>query len=411
MADSNIPQSRDDWQRIAGDLEKIVNRDPDLFSDTLPWIRGMVRAMWAVCRIESPLGRAWGTGFLVGPDLVVTNSHVVVGGGFRGSPGDVRCRFGFQTRTDGSQERGKTYPLAANAEWLIHSSPSESGGLDYAVLKLASKAGLERIDDVPTSPQRGWVRVAVNAPAPGQSLFALQHPSGDTLKLAFGQLQAVSGPWLSYQVNTEYGSSGSPVFDNRWELVALHSRRDTDQPLNKGVLFSAILQNLPGALRDEIRGGVPPANTEISVGFLAGHELSPAKVEAGLVQAHLAKLDDDEMKLLAGAIFELARGWTSGRSADGTCELGSGRRLLFRVNHDAIVQRGQVTGLKGTLELVEANEAGLQHKRQAQMSNLNPGVNWPWLIAQQTKDLEDVRNELRGKLPKFLILLRTEPGA
>jgi V8-like Glu-specific endopeptidase len=36
----------------------------------------MIQAEWAVCRVEKPEGRALGTAFLVGPDLVLTNHHV-----------------------------------------------------------------------------------------------------------------------------------------------------------------------------------------------------------------------------------------------------------------------------------------------------------------------------------------------
>jgi len=405
MSDASNPSDRDPWENVSDGLEKIVNKNPDLFSDPSQWLRGMVRAMWAVCRIENPEGRAWGTGFLIAPDLVVTNNHVVCGGGINESPSQVRCRFGFLTRAAGSRGQSKTYQLA-NLHWLAHSSPTENGGLDYAVLRLDSKAGLDYVNDLPTNPHRGWIRVSTNPPVQGLSLLTLQHPGGDTLKLADGHVQAITPPWLSYQVNTEYGSSGSPVFDNRWELVALHSRRDSTQPLNKGILFSAILQNLPDAIREEIRSRVPPSNMEISEMLLEHHDLAPAKIELRLVEAHLAALDDNELKLLTSAVLDVARSWTSGSSAEGSCDLGSDHQLWFCLNVHAIRQRGQVMGLQGTLELVEANEVGLQHKRHQQMLNLNPGVPWTTLIAQQTRDLEDVRNELRGKLRLFLRRLR-----
>jgi hypothetical protein len=400
----------DEWQRTADSLERIVKQNPDLFSDPREWIRGMIRAMFTVCRIEKPEGRAWGTGFLLGPDLVITNNHVVCDGGFAGSPDQVRCRFGFQTRTAGSKGQNRTYSLAEGGGWLAYSSPVEGDGLDYALLRLASKAGLDRIDDLPTTPQRGWVRMAATSPVLRQSLFILQHPGGDTLKLADGGLQAITTPWVCYDPNTEYGSSGSPVFDNRWELVALHSRRDPGEPVNRGILFSAILQNLPEAIRDEIRRSVPPPNSEVGEELLERHDLSLAKIDVSLVEAHLARLEGGEMGLLAGAVLEVARKCISERDADGTCSLGSGRRLIFRVNRDAITMRGQVIGLQGTLELVQAHEEGLTHQRQQQQSGLYPGINYPALIARQKTDLEDAKNELRGKLRYFLDRLRIESG-
>ena len=57
------------------DLEKRVFRAG--FSDIAQWRARLGQAELAVCRIESPAWRALGTGFLVGPDLVMTNRHVV----------------------------------------------------------------------------------------------------------------------------------------------------------------------------------------------------------------------------------------------------------------------------------------------------------------------------------------------
>jgi V8-like Glu-specific endopeptidase len=53
---------------------------------------------------------------------------------------------------------------------------------------------------------------------------------------------------VDYEVDTEPGSSGSPVFNNRWELVALHSRAGTGQ-FNKGVAISAIADDLPAPVK------------------------------------------------------------------------------------------------------------------------------------------------------------------
>jgi endonuclease G len=69
--------------------------------------------------------------------------------------------------------------------------------------------------------------------------------------MANGGLQQQSGDWLEYEVNTLNGSSGSPVFNNKWDLVALHSRAGTDQ-VNKGVAISSIIASLGQRVRQEI---------------------------------------------------------------------------------------------------------------------------------------------------------------
>jgi hypothetical protein len=54
---------------------------------------------------------------------------------------------------------------------------------------------------------------------------------------------------VDYEVDTEPGSSGSPVFNNRWELVALHSRAGKGQ-FNQGVAVTAIVDDLPEPLAE-----------------------------------------------------------------------------------------------------------------------------------------------------------------
>jgi hypothetical protein len=91
------------------DLEKIVSRNPALFSNPDAWRRAMIQAEWAVCRVERPEGRPLGTAFLVAADLVLTNYHVALddrSGNFRTRPDSVRFRFGFREPADGAPEAG-----------------------------------------------------------------------------------------------------------------------------------------------------------------------------------------------------------------------------------------------------------------------------------------------------------------
>jgi V8-like Glu-specific endopeptidase len=66
--------------------------------------------------------------------------------------------------------------------------------------------------------------------------------------MANGGVKGRSDAWVEYEVDTEPGSSGSPVFNNQWELVALHSRAGTGQ-FNRGVAITAILDDLPADVK------------------------------------------------------------------------------------------------------------------------------------------------------------------
>src|SRR5262249_28219882 len=90
---------------------------------------------------------------------------------------------------------------------------------------------------------RGWVRVpdgAVTFKSPMGVLIA-QHPGGQPLKLAIDTdgINQNNRHWLNgarnrirYATNTLGGSSGSPVFDLEWNLLALHHYGDPDSPMN-----------------------------------------------------------------------------------------------------------------------------------------------------------------------------------
>ena len=232
------------------DLEKRVFRAG--FSDIAQWRARLGQAERAVCRIEAPAWRALGTGFLIGPDLVMTNRHVVDPFASQAEPPFV-VRFDFKLSPDGTRLReGQTFDLAR--DWLVASSPVAQ--LDFAVLRLVDAAGLEPTGGTAGAPPRGWITPRWRELEPDETIFVIQHPHGDTLKLASGRFDGREPTRLRYRVDTEPGSSGSPCFTAQMELVALH-RGSAEGLANQGVPFDAIGQALPA-------GFFPPARPETS---------------------------------------------------------------------------------------------------------------------------------------------------
>lgn len=91
-----------------------------------------------------------------------------------------------------------------------------------------------------------------------------QHPDGKPLKLAV-DTEAVIGvnagqTRVRYATNTEPGSSGSPVFDLDWNLVALHHLGDPayDHPAayNQGVPIDKIQARIAIKGKGTALGGV-----------------------------------------------------------------------------------------------------------------------------------------------------------
>ena len=90
-----------------------------------------------------------------------------------------------------------------------------------------------------------------------------QHPDGKPLKLAI-DTESVIGvntnrTRVRYATNTEAGSSGSPVFDLDWKLVALHHLGDPayDHPAayNQGVPIDKIRDRLAKTGKADALGG------------------------------------------------------------------------------------------------------------------------------------------------------------
>ncbi len=58
----------------------------------------------------------------------------------------------------------------------------------------------------------------------GQNVSLIQHPKGARKEVVLygNQVQAIYPNWIQYQTDAEPGSSGSPLFNDQWQLVGLH---------------------------------------------------------------------------------------------------------------------------------------------------------------------------------------------
>lgn len=233
-------------------LERIFRRT-SAFQDVLPFTSRLLSAAGRVCQVR--VGSGGGTGFLVGPDLVLTNHHVVedvINGQVPRS--GVRCVFDHLVDDAGRVQEGVGFELTGEGGWLVASSPPSevdeqvhptrpptTGELDYALIRLAEPAGRSRSLD---GRERGWLSLLGGPPVitPGLPLLIVQHPLGLPMKLAISETGVGAvvgrGTRVTYKANTARGSSGSPCLTFDLQLVALHQSGGPEH--NVGIPISTI---------------------------------------------------------------------------------------------------------------------------------------------------------------------------
>lgn len=216
-----------------------------------------------VCLIRRKRGMS-ATGFLVGPDLMLTSAHALLGTStvFADLEQDqVTILFDHfmwneKTRTAafGDSCGLRRIPFTNQPDIVASSTKVSSrcklffddNELDYILVRLDRPMGLAFL---PYSHRiRGWNDCSrADAPAAGR-VFVVQHPQGDVLQFAEGYIPAdhvePEFPHLfRYKTITLNGSSGAPVLDEKRRVVGMHiGERSPSEQL--GVSFQRIFEDL-----------------------------------------------------------------------------------------------------------------------------------------------------------------------
>lgn len=167
----------------------------------------------AVGRIEVPTteGREYGTGSLISPRLLLTNNHVLSSAAEAAA---ARVQFNYQVGLDGSPLLPIVFEFAPAAFFVTDEH------LDYTLVAVAERAGERELAEF------GWNPLieAEGKVILGEALNIIQHPSGEPKQLALRKNELIDllDDFVHYQTDTAPGSSGSPVFNDQWELIALH---------------------------------------------------------------------------------------------------------------------------------------------------------------------------------------------
>ncbi len=208
-------------------LEIIVNTE-DNFLD-IDLLAGAIYTAQAVGRVEMPAGRALGTGFLVGPDLLLTNQHVLKS---KSQLNSAVVRFDYHADADGVVvSKGRVFEFMPD---LYESSVSTD--LDYALVRLKGapladrqlqpgEEDLSYLELLRRGRHRGYLLLAPSQIVEGERLNIIQHPNGDPQKVVLTQNYVIADmaeDRVHYLADTMPGSSGSPMLNRHWEVIGLH---------------------------------------------------------------------------------------------------------------------------------------------------------------------------------------------
>jgi Trypsin-like peptidase domain/MAP3K TRAFs-binding domain len=230
-------------------IEKVFG--PEGF-ESYRWFEDLMRRCRGVARIEDDYEEGVGTGFLVrGADLhpglpetvLVTNAHVVPDAL---DPANAVLTFRGLGSAAGDRQRQRI-------RRVLWSSPESKLDATIAELEVVP-AGAEVCPLAKAMPPRDG--------DPPARVYVIGHPEGSlSVKISIrdNHLLDYDDVLVHYRAPTQPGSSGSPVFDKRWNVIALHHAGDDHTPMlggrqgtyqaNEGIridqMKAALLQDLP----------------------------------------------------------------------------------------------------------------------------------------------------------------------
>ncbi|MEO7959961.1 MAG: DNA/RNA non-specific endonuclease [Ginsengibacter sp.] len=196
-------------------FERAIGENDSVYSNFVELIRN---AKQKVGRVAVKIGNkniAFATGFMVAENLMLTNWHVFK---TREDVADSEIQFHYELDILGNPRTAVSFKLQSNVFYYSNKQ------LDYCFVAVSDTdlSGTISIHDT------GYIFLD---PALGklgnekeEALNIIHHPDGDYMQLSIRKnlFTNITPTSIWYQTDTAPGSSGSPVFNDQWQVVALH---------------------------------------------------------------------------------------------------------------------------------------------------------------------------------------------
>lgn len=229
-----LTPSDKDLERVLGTQEYIVKTS---------WMQKGLNVAKSVCRVVLPDGKN-GTGFILEGGYLLTNHHVLYS---QTRIKEAKIEFNYEEDIRGILQNTSTYFLDETDCVL---SPLTK--YDYVYVKIK--------DPDNTLSQWGFLEIDdFSEPQKEDTVNIIQHPESGVKQIAL-TYNWVIGIWqhrLFYRTDTKKGSSGSPVLNAEWKVIALHhagadekdgglaiNENGDRMAANEGILIKYIIQDI-----------------------------------------------------------------------------------------------------------------------------------------------------------------------
>ena len=196
-------------------FERAIGKNDSVYSNFIELMLETKRKVGRIVKKTGALTEEYATGFMITQDLLMTNWHVFHN---KAEVSDSVVQFNYEYDINGNPKSPITFLL--DEDKFFYSLEE----LDYCVVGIKSmdvgnKISIGSIGYIDLNPALGKLGNENQ-----ELLNIIHHPGGDYKQLSIreNQFEKIMPTTLWYRSDTAQGSSGSPVFNDQWQPVALH---------------------------------------------------------------------------------------------------------------------------------------------------------------------------------------------